>query len=198
MPFSAGEWGVTVTSDAVIAIADLQGAFMFTASCYFLGLAVFLFAAIVCFTTGKRAGKYIEVDLDSLHAASVCLSTGRRAGAENRSTETEMYREMTWDEKIKFSDIRTIWARWYERCRKKAIQKQKVLYSWARTMVLSAALCLIGVILEVEFGQPVTLKTIMAGFHQGHVTTPTNSTPTDLPVSDAPPRDDSSSDKAAL
>jgi hypothetical protein len=137
---------------------------MFTVSCYFLGLSLFFLAAIVCFTTGKRAGKCVEVDLDTLHAASVCLPTGRRAAPD--SAIAGMCKDITWDEKIKLKDLKAIWMQWFERCRRKAMQRQKAMYSWTRTMALSAALCLIGVLLEAEFDQPITVRNILAGFRR--------------------------------
>ena len=142
---------------------------MFTVSCYFLGLALFFFAAIVCFTTGKRAGKCVEVDLDALHAASVCLPTGRRDASDGGITA--VYKDLTLDEKIKLNDLKSIWTNWFERCRKRALLKQKAMYSWARTLALSAVLCLIGVLLEAEFDQPITLHTILTGFRRMPATT---------------------------
>jgi hypothetical protein len=135
---------------------------MFTVSCYFLGLAICFFAAIVCFTTGKRAGKCVEVDLDTLHAASVCLPTGRRRNSEGALAA--LWKNISLDEKIKLNDLKSIWMQWFERCRQRAIRRQRAMYSWARTFALSAVLCLIGVLLEAEFDQPITLRTVLTGF----------------------------------
>jgi len=137
---------------------------MLTISFYFLGLAVSILATLICFSTGKRAGKRVEVELDALHAAAVCLPTGKRATAD--AAAAAMYKELTLDEKIKLSDIKTIWIQWYERCKKKAVEKQKAMYSWTRTLALAAALCLIGVLLEAEFDQPITIRTVLAGFRR--------------------------------
>jgi hypothetical protein len=135
---------------------------MFTASFYFLGLAAFILATSVCATWGKRAGRCVEMELDTLRAASVCLPTGRRAAPDG--TATTMYKEMTWDEKAKWTDMKAMWMRWYHHYQEKAISKQKVMYSWARTMSLCAVLCLVGVLLEAKFDQPITLTTVLAGF----------------------------------
>jgi hypothetical protein len=77
-----------------------------------------------------------------------------------------MYKELTWDEKVRWSNMRAMWMQWYDRCRKNAILKQKAIYSWARTLALCALLCLVGVLLEAEFDQPITLRTVLAGFRR--------------------------------
>jgi hypothetical protein len=135
---------------------------MLIISYYFLGVAVSILAALICLSTGKRAGKCVEVELDTLHAVSVCLPAGRRASAD--ASTAAMYKDLTWDEKLKASDAKTVWVRWYDRCKRKAIEKQKVMFSWTRTLALCAALCLIGVLLETEFDQPITYRTILVGF----------------------------------
>jgi len=137
---------------------------MFTASFYFLGVATSIFAALFFLTTGKRAGKRVEVDLDTLHVASVCLPTGRRATEDVLSSS--MYKDLSWEEKAKLSDLKSFWMHWYERCKRKAFLRQKAMYSWARTMALCSVLCLIGVLLEAEFNQPITLHSILTGFRR--------------------------------
>jgi hypothetical protein len=135
---------------------------MFTASFYFLGVAIFILAASLCVSWAKRAGRCVEVDLDALHAATICLPVGTRAAPEG--TATTLYKELTWDEKAKWKDMKAMWTRWYHQCQAKAFLKQKAMYSWARTMALSAMLCLMGVLLEAQFDQPITLGAILAGF----------------------------------
>jgi hypothetical protein len=141
---------------------------MFTASFYFLGLATCILATSVCFSRGKRAGRCVEVELDTLRAASVCLPTGRRVAPDGAATmlctATAIYKGLTWDEKAKWTDMKAMWVQWYHRCQEKATLKQKAMYSWARTMALCAMLCLMGVLLEAEFDQPITLNTVLSGF----------------------------------
>lgn len=137
---------------------------MFTASFYFLGLAAFILAASVCLSTGRRASQRVEVDLDSLHVALVCLSAGRPAAAD--ATTVTGDRGPTWDEKAKWQKMKAIWMRWYGQCQEQATLKQRVMYSWARTLSLCAALCLVGVLLEAEFDQPITIRNILAGFRR--------------------------------
>jgi hypothetical protein len=137
---------------------------MLTISCYFLGLAVSILAASVCLAKGRRAGKCVEVELDALRAASICMPTGRRE-IEDDAIAT-MYKQLSWDEKAKWSNVRAMWTRWYSICQEKAVLKQKAIYSWARTLSLCALLCLVGVFLEAEFDQPITFRTILTGFRR--------------------------------
>jgi hypothetical protein len=135
---------------------------MLTVSFYFLGLAISVLAASVCLSTGKRAGKCVEVELDALHAASICMPTGGHMAADGITPS--IFKDLTWDEKARLNSIRAIWTQWYDRCRKRAVLKQKAMYSWARTLALSAVVCLMGVLLEAEFDQPITITNILAGF----------------------------------
>jgi hypothetical protein len=149
-------------------LVGLREGTMLIVSYYLLGLAVSVLAASVCLSTGRRAGKCVEVDLDALHAASVCLPTGGRVAADGIATA--IFKDLTWDEKARLSNIRGIWTQWYDRCRKRAILKQKSMYSWARTLALAAVLCLMGVLLEAEFDQPVTIGNVLAGFRRPNPT----------------------------
>ena len=138
---------------------------MFTASFYFLGLAGSILAAAFFLTKGWRAGRCVEVDLDTLRAVSICLPTDRGAALEEKVSK--IYKELMWDKKARWTNLKTMWRRWYALCQEKAIQKQKAMYSWSRTMALCSVLCLIGVLLEAEFNQPITIRTILTGFrHQ--------------------------------
>jgi hypothetical protein len=117
---------------------------MFAATWYFLGLAGCLFAALLCFTRGKQAGRSVQVDLADLRVASLCLVS---AGSKP-----------TWHA------IRTMWMKWYLQCQQTAIRKQKAMYSWSRTSALCAILCLVGVLLEAEYDKPISASTILSGF----------------------------------
>ena len=93
---------------------------MLTASFYFLGVATSIFAARFL-TTGKRAEKSVEVDLDTLHAASICLSTGRRVTLGDLSSS--ICKDVPWEEKARLSDWKSLWMQWYKRCKRKAYLK---------------------------------------------------------------------------
>ncbi len=138
--------------------------FTISVSFFFLGVAVFILAASVCLSKGKRAGCCVEVDLDALRAVSVCLPTERWAATDG--ARRKMYKELLWDKKVKWTNMKAMWMRWYRLCQEKAMLKQKAMYSWARTMALCALLCLVGVVLQADFNQPITIRTILAGFRR--------------------------------
>jgi hypothetical protein len=123
---------------------------MFSATFYFLGAAAFILAASACLTMGRRMNHNVKVDISDLRAASLSVLTS----GQNPS----------WDQ------IRSLWIKWYARCQEKAALKQKATYSWARTMALCAILCVIGVLLEGEFDEPISLSMIMSGFRSSRAT----------------------------
>lgn len=136
---------------------------MFIASYYFLGVAASICATLFFLTSGKRAGKKVEVDLNTLYAATVCLQTERRMTGDDLSV---LYEDLALEEKAKWNNLKSLWMRWYEQCKEMAILKQKAMYSWARTMSLCSVLCLIGVFLEAQFNQPITLQAVLSGFRR--------------------------------
>lgn len=134
---------------------------MFQAIFLFLGVAVFILAASIFFSRAKRAGKTVEIDLAALQAASVCLSAGRRGPTAGAATGDQ---EPSIDEKAKWQEMKALWMSCYAKCQERALLKQKSTYRLARTMVLCASLCLIGVVLEITFDEPITFDRIVAGF----------------------------------
>jgi len=122
---------------------------MFTATFYFLGVAAFLLAATACFSKGKQSHQSVEVDVAALRVALLCLS------ASDDSTR---------DERMKRHGINTQWMKWYVKCQEKAMEKRDAMYSWARTFSLCSVLCIVGVCLEAEFDEPITVSRILAGF----------------------------------
>jgi hypothetical protein len=127
---------------------------MFAAVFYFLALAGFMVAALVCLSRSNRAS--VEVDLAVLH------TTSNRLAAAARRTTT--------DKVVAWHEVKATWTHLVGRCCEKALLKQKALYSWARTFSLCAALCLIGVTLEATCGEEISVDNIVAGFrHTGHV-----------------------------
>jgi hypothetical protein len=139
---------------------------MFMATFLFLGIAGLIVAVSACLAIGKRAGRYVEVDLDALSAASICLSAGRRKVAD--STTATGNSEPTQDEKSRWREMKMVWMEWYGRCQEKSLLKQKTMYSWARTLALCAVLCVVGVLLEATFGQSISLSHILDGFRSSH------------------------------
>ncbi len=96
-------------------------------------------------------------------AVSACLTLTRMRKA---NTARELCnppaccRDATWCE------IKEAWANWLARCQEIEASKRKAIRSFARTLVLSAALGLVGVVLEVDFGQPISVDSIVAGLVQ--------------------------------
>jgi hypothetical protein len=128
---------------------------MLAAVFYFLALAGFTVAALVCLSRSNRAS--VEVDLDDLHTTS-----NRLAAAACRTTTEKV---VAWHE------VKATWTHLVGHCCEKALLKQKSMYSWARTFSLCAALCLIGVTLEATYGEEISVDNIVAGFrHTCHVT----------------------------
>jgi hypothetical protein len=127
---------------------------MFTATFYFLGAAAFLLAAAACLSTAKRLSQSVELDLAAFRVALVCLSTGDA--------------KPTKEKKAKRHGTSPLWMNWYARCQEKAFSKQKAMCSWTRTLALCAALCVVGVVLEAEFDEPITFSRLLAGFRLPH------------------------------
>lgn len=117
---------------------------MLTATFYFLGVAGFMVAACACLTKGRRVSQHLEVDLTDIKAASVSLLMAGK--------------KPTWDE------MRALWMQWYARCQSKAMLKQQAIYSWARTLVLCAVICIIGIVLQVELDEQTSVSQFIATF----------------------------------
>jgi hypothetical protein len=135
---------------------------MYIATLFFLGIAASIVMALTFFRRSKRANTRVEVDLDALRAASICISGGRRMG-EGGAAKPE---EPTMNEKERWHAIKLIWVECYSRCQEEAIIKQRAMLSWARTCALCAVLCLVGVLLEVEFGEFISIDSVVQNF--GH------------------------------
>lgn len=117
---------------------------MYAATFGFLGVAGFIVAVTSYFSTAR-----------ALEAANTGAKWGNKPP--------------TWDKKAKCSEMKGAcieWTKWYMRCQKIEVSKRKAIRSLARTLVLCAALCLVGIVLEVEFGQPISADSIVSGFEQ--------------------------------
>ena len=99
---------------------------------------------------GKQSDRSVEVDVAALRVALLCLSASDDSAAR--------------DEKMKRHGINTQWMKWYVKCQEKATLKRDAMYSWARTLALCSVLCIMGVCLEAEFDEPITVSRILAGF----------------------------------
>jgi hypothetical protein len=85
------------------------------------------------------------------------------------------------NDKVVWDEIKATWTEWDTHCKESKLPKQKTLLSWGRTFALCTGLCLIGVLLEVEFDCSVTVDHILAGLIPSHsaikITKPSNPQP---------------------
>jgi hypothetical protein len=144
---------------------------MLTATFYFLGVAGFMVAACTCLTKGKRVSQHLEVDLTDIKAASVSLLMAGK--------------KPTWDE------MRGLWMQWYARCQTKAVLKQQAINSWARTLVLCAVICIIGIVLQVELDEQASLAHVFGGFgRRPAAASHDQSSKSDLPAAESASKSD--------
>jgi hypothetical protein len=113
----------------------------FAASC-FLVLAAFVVAILIGFSIGKQ--------MAARHAKAACDETS------------------SLDENTAWDEIRDTWTEWYSNCQEMDTPTQKAMLSWGRTLVLCASLCLVGIVLEVEYGTPISIDRILAGLLPSH------------------------------
>lgn len=73
-----------------------------------------------------------------------------------------------WNHVAQWSELKAGWLHWHERCQEiKALQREP-LFSWGRTAVLCAAICLVGIVLQVRSDEPAFVSRIWAGFRPSH------------------------------
>jgi hypothetical protein len=92
---------------------------MLTATYFFVGLAAFVLAALVCFSKGQQA-----------------------AVIDMRVTAP------TWSQEAKWSEIKTIWIKWQAQCQEMVSRRQEILLCWGRTFAFCAAICIVGIALR--------------------------------------------------
>jgi len=110
---------------------------MFTATFFFIGLAVCIVAGLVCFLLAMS----IKAKKDK-QAPTITLSLNEKEfWKEIKSAMTELYSDYESKENL----------------------RMRVLRSWAGTLLICAGLCLIGVVLEVEYDQTITADNIFSG-----------------------------------
>lgn len=108
---------------------------MVTATFFCLGLAVCVFAGLVCYASAK-----------SVKAAS--------ASQVNQVSPSEM---ASWNR------LKAALVELHSRYEVKETAKEKALRSWAGTLVICAGLCMIGILLEARYNSFITVKTICSG-----------------------------------
>jgi hypothetical protein len=151
---------------------------MFSAAFCFLGIAGFIVVALACVVKAVKPDHRVEVDIGGLHAAAACMWAGTDDDGNSSATES---RELSAHEKAKWREVKKTWMEWYAQCVEQVNLKQKTLYSWARTLALCAALSLIGVVLEVKFGAPISLSNILAGLRRSQPAASASQSPHSTP-----------------
>lgn len=66
----------------------------------------------------------------------------------------------TWPERSKWPRIKTMWMEWYVRCQKTEAPRRNATFSGCRTIVLCAAICLMGTILKLEHDEQGSVSRI--------------------------------------
>jgi hypothetical protein len=121
---------------------------MVAATFFFLGLSLCIFAGLVCWTMAR--------------------SIKRTAKELKQANKPEI------DEKAIWLELKTALADLYSRYEMRESPKEKYLRSWTGTLIICAGLCMIGILLEVEYNSPITVDRIIAGFvGPQHVSVPT-------------------------
>lgn len=91
------------------------------------------------------------------------ISIGRQvhsaAHAQVGGEHTGLSEHAAWDE------IRAVWTEWYSP-QQSNTSAERSLFSWGRTLAFCAALCLIGILLEIEFNSSISIDHIVSGFMQ--------------------------------
>ena len=108
---------------------------MFTATFFFLGLAICIFAGLICFALSR-----------SLKAANA-------ANAIQPSP----------DERAAWERLKKALVELHSRYESTETAKEKTLRSWVGTLVICAGLCMIGIVLEARYDQLISVKSVVSG-----------------------------------
>lgn len=111
-------------------------------------------------------------------AASVCLSIGRLLRV-NAVAALDKKRE--WDGKTTWEDMKAAFLVYYMRCQEKEAANRKRVLSWARTLLICAVLCLIGLGVQIEFDETASLQQIVAHVKRSHASAAHSQLPPALP-----------------
>lgn len=112
---------------------------MFTATFFFLGLAVCIFAGLVCFAMAR-----------SLRAASVANTI-----------------QPSPDEKAAWERLKKALMELHSRYEGVETTRERILRSWAGTLVICSGLCMIGVLLETRYDTFISVKSVVSGLVGG-------------------------------
>jgi hypothetical protein len=112
---------------------------MFTATFFFLALALCIFGGLVCFAMAR-----------SLRAASVANTVQPSA-----------------DEKAAWERLKKALVELHSRYEGLETPKEKLLRSWAGTAVICSGLCMIGILLETRYDTFISVKSVVSGMVGG-------------------------------
>ena len=91
---------------------------------------------------------------------SVCIFAGLLCFALAKSAKRVPSTQPFPSEKAAWNQIKEAITELYSRFDREETPRQKTLRSWAGTLVICAGLCMIGILLEVQYNQPITLQYI--------------------------------------
>lgn len=121
---------------------------MVAATFFFLGLSVCIAAGLVCYVLARFFWQPDPIRVNP---------------------------EITESERALWLQLKAALMELYSRYEVKETPKQRALRSWAGTLVICAGLCMIGVLLEVEFNRHISIDEVIAGFlGPQHVSVPAN------------------------
>jgi hypothetical protein len=117
---------------------------MFTATFFFLGLALCIFAGLICFAMAR-----------SLRATSVANTI-----------------QPSPDEKAAWERLKKALVELHSRYEGLETPKERLLRSWAGTLVICSGLCMIGILLETRYDSFITVKSVVSGLVGGQHVVP--------------------------
>jgi hypothetical protein len=116
---------------------------MFTATFFFLGLAVCMLGGLVCYALARSL----------------------------KATNTAHAIQPSPDERAAWERLKKALAELHSRYEGAETTKEKTLRSWVGTLVICAGLCMIGILMEARYDDMISAKSIVTGFvGKQHVT----------------------------
>jgi hypothetical protein len=116
---------------------------MFTATFFFLALALCIFGGLVCFAMAR-----------SLRAASVANTV-----------------QPSPDEKAAWERLKKALVELHSRYEGLETPREKLLRSWAGTSLICSGLCMIGILLETRYDTFISVKSVVSGLVGGQKVT---------------------------
>jgi hypothetical protein len=97
-------------------------------------------------------------------ALAVCIFAGLICYSLARSIKTSKAPEMPANEKAAWEQIKNAMYELHSRYESTETPKQKALRSWAGTLIICSGLCMIGILMEVEFDRVISYDSVFSGF----------------------------------